>query len=145
MKTWLLPTAAVLGLAACASGVKADKPLPQGQDIRHVCIKQQATRLEYKDREVVEWFRESLTKRNISSEIFNGSKDNCRYLLTYSIKGKRQLIVRGRLRLIDFSGSERAVLGEASYKYRGEEKAIARNNGIQDQIDRMVGELFAAK
>lgn len=140
MKKLTLAISAALLLGACTSGIDERTPVPKEANVMHVCIDERKTGLNYTSKETVAFIQNSLKKKGITSEVFSKSA-NCSNVLKYSFKGKRDLITRGAVSLTRLSG-EKALLGEAGYYRRGEEREISNQVGFEGQIDRIIGELF---
>lgn len=141
MKKLSLVMSSAIVLAGCAAGIDNSEPVEKRGDLKHVCIQEKKTGLNFTSKETVQFISNSLAKKNITSEIYTKSA-NCKYLLTYAIKGKKDLIVRGKLALAEVSAAGNTRIGEVGYKYRGDEKEAAKITGIQGQFDKMVLELF---
>ena len=144
MKNIALTLFSALLFTGCAAGIDVSEPVEKKADLISVCVKEKRTGLNFTDKEVSDFLVNSLAKKNINANIYKGAlPTDCQYELDYRIKGKKELIVRGRLVLLEYSkGNEKIILGQTSYKYRGEAKEIAQQTGIQGQFDLMVGELF---
>lgn len=127
-------------VTGCAAGIDNSKPVEKRADLNHICIQEKKTGLNYTAKETVQFISNSLAKKHIKSDSYvkGGS---CKYLLTYTIKGKKEAIVRGKLVLSDLTAG-RTPIGEVTYKYRGDEKDQFKLSGIQGQFDKMVAELF---
>ncbi|QIW16750.1 hypothetical protein A4G20_10625 [Pasteurellaceae bacterium RH1A] len=144
MKKLVLPILASLVLAGCAGGITKSEPVEQGKNLSKICIQEKKTGLNFTSKELVQFFNNSLAKKNIQAEAFTGQLPaHCKHYLAYSFKGKRELIVNGRVRLIEVAADQtKTTLGDVGYKYRGDEKEIAQQIGLQGQIDKIVGQLF---
>lgn len=127
-------------LAACTSGLDERQPVAKEANIKHICIDERKTGLNYTSKETVQFIQNSLKKKGFTSEVFSKTA-NCSNLLKYSFKGKKDLAVRGAMALVSLD-AERTVLGEVGYYRRGEERDISNQTGFEGQIDRMIGELF---
>lgn len=140
MKKLALIISSSILLTSCAAGIDTSEPVEKRADLTQVCIQEKKSGLNYTSKELVQFVSNSLAKKNISSQIYS-KEANCKYLLAYSLKGKKELIVRGKLTLSELN-AERTLLGEVSYKYRGDARTEAKLTGIQGQFDKMVLELF---
>lgn len=140
MKKFVLAVSAATLLAACTSGLEEREPVAKEANVKHVCIDERKTGLNYTSKEIVQFIQNSLKKKGITSEAFTKT-GSCVNVLKYSFKGKKDLITRGSMSLISING-ERNLLGEVGYYRRGDERDISNQTGFEGQIDRMIGELF---
>lgn len=139
-KSVLILSSATLLLTACTAGIEEREPVAKEANVKHVCINERKTGLNYTSKETVEFIQNSLKKKGITSEVFTKT-GQCSNLLRYSFKGKRDLITRGVITLTQL-GDDKKLLGEVGYYRRGDERDISNQSGISGQIDRMIGELF---
>lgn len=122
-------------LMGCSSVITNSQPVENTNEIKHVCVKQTKSAVFAKA------LSESLNKRNISTEIYQGQPPlSCEYLLAYSLVEEDLVALRAKIRLS--SKSEGKALGEISYKQRGEEKEKVKKTGVRGQTDLMINELF---
>ncbi|PJG85414.1 hypothetical protein [Conservatibacter flavescens] len=143
MKKLFLLSFSLLALTACSAGISNSEPVEAGEKLTHICIRNSPTHLKYSEKEIAQFISNSLNKKRISSEVYTADlSENCTYLLTYSFAGKKNAIIRGKMRLSKYENMQRTSLGEVSYKYRHEEKNKFAQNGIQGQFDLMVSELL---
>lgn len=140
MKKFMLAISTATLLLACTSGLEEREPVAKEANVKHVCIDERKTGLNYTSKEIVQFIQNSLKKKGITSDVFTKT-GNCTNVLKYSFKGKKDLITRGSMSLISING-ERNLLGEVGYYRRGEERDISNQTGFEGQIDRMIGELF---
>lgn len=140
MKKFMLAISTATLLLACTSGLEEREPVAKEANVKHVCIDERKTGLNYTSKEIVQFIQNSLKKKGITSDVFTKT-GNCTNVLKYSFKGKKELITRGSMELISIDG-ERKLLGEVGYYRRGEERDISNQTGFEGQIDRMIGELF---
>ncbi|BFU60922.1 MULTISPECIES: hypothetical protein [Rodentibacter] len=131
-------------LAGCASGLTGSSPAEKRADLTSVCVREQRTSLNFTPKEIAGLIEKSLAKKGIKTVTYEGVKipENCKYVLVSALKGNKELIVRGHLVLRERSDETLNTIGEISYRYRGDEKAIAKQVGIQGQFDKMIAELF---
>ncbi len=142
MKKIVLLTLSTLMLTACAAGISDSQPVEKQAGLTSICVDERKTGLNYTSKEIGEFINASLKKKNIGYVVYNeANKERCQYLLKYSFRGKKELIVRGKMTLRELN-DERKILGEVSYRFRGDEKEIARQTGLAGQIDKMIAELF---
>lgn len=142
MKKLVLMTTSIAILTGCAAGIDNSKPVEPRSDLKHICIKEKKTGLNFTSKETVEFISNSLKQKNITSEIYTAQSPNCKYVLSYLVKGKKEIILRGSLTLTEFANNTKNNIGTVSYKYRGKERESAKLTGIQGQFDKMVLELF---
>lgn len=129
-------------LTACAAGISDSLPVEKQAGLTSICVDERKTGLNYTSKEIGEFINASLKKKNIGYVVYNdANKDRCQYLLKYSFRGKKELVIRGKMTLRELTG-ERKILGEVAYKLRGDEKEIAQQTGLSGQIDKMIAELF---
>lgn len=140
MKKLTIAIGCALLLSACSAGISNSEPVAKRSDLKQVCVDERKTGLNFTSKELVAFIGESLGKKNIATATYQAAPSQCQYLLKYSFRGKKELIVRGKMTLTELR--DRARLGEVSYKYRGDEKEAAKQSGIQGQIDKMIAELF---
>lgn len=141
MKKLALATLSIAILSGCAAGISSSTPVDKAHNISNICIDERKTGLNYTSKEIVEFIQASLNKKNITAITYKENKAQCKYLLKYSIKGKKELMVRGRVTLTEL-GEKRNQLGEVGYAYRGDEREFAKQVGLKGQIDKIIGELF---
>lgn len=127
-------------LSACTSGLDERQPVAREANIKHVCINERKTGLNYTSQETVQFIQNSLKKKGISSEVFSKTA-NCPNVLKYAFKGHKDVALRGTMVLVSL-GDDKNVLGEVGYYRRGEERDISNQAGFEGQIDRMISELF---
>lgn len=141
MKKLILAFSSLAILAGCAAGIDESNPVEKQANLNKICIDERKTGLNYTSKEIVEFVDASLKKKGISSMTYKENKDQCQYLLQYRFKGKKDLIIRGSMTVIQLN-TEKNKLGNVTYKYRGDEREIAKQVGLKGQIDKMVTELF---
>lgn len=131
-------------LASCAAGLTGSTPVEKRADLTSVCVREQRTSLNFTPKEITGFIEKSLAKKGIKTVTYEGTKlpESCKYVLASALKGNKELIVRGHLVLREYSNATLNTLGEISYRYRGDEKAVAKQVGVQGQFDRMISELF---
>lgn len=140
MKKLTLVLSSALLLSACTAGVDVEEAVPREANIKHVCIDDRRTGVNYTLKETIGFIQNSLKKKNITSEVFRPDA-NCTNVLKYRFKGKKDLMVSGRMNLVQL-GDEKKYLGQVEYYRRGEERAISNQIGFEGQIDKMISELF---
>lgn len=141
MKKLILAFSSLAILAGCAAGIDESNPVEKQTNLNKICIDERKTGLNYTSKEIVEFVDASLKKKGISSMTYKENKEQCQYLLQYRFKGKKDLIIRGSMTVIQLN-TEKNKLGNVTYKYRGDEREIAKQVGLKGQIDKMVTELF---
>lgn len=143
MKKLILAFSSLAILAGCAAGIDESNPVEKQANLNKICIDERKTGLNYTSREIVEFVDASLKKKGISSMTYKENKEQCQYLLQYRFRGKKELIMRGSMTVTKL-GTEKSKdkLGYVTYKYRGDEREIAKQVGLKGQIDKMVTELF---
>ena len=141
MKKLTLAVSTAILLSGCAAGISDSEPVEKRADLKQVCVDERKTGLNYTSKEIVEFISTSLAKKNISTVVYQTNKESCKYLLKYNFRGKKELIIRGKMTLTELQTTS-TRLGEVSYKYRGDEREIAQQVGLKGQIDKMVSELF---
>ncbi|OOF70738.1 hypothetical protein [Rodentibacter caecimuris] len=131
-------------LAGCSAGLTDIEPAEKLNDLTAVCVREARSPLNFTPKELTAFITKSLEKKNIKTITYGQAKipENCKYVLATSFKGKKELIVRGRMVLRENTSGTLKDLGEINYRYRGAERDIAKQTGIQGQIDRMISELF---
>ncbi|OOH90649.1 hypothetical protein BMT54_04230 [Pasteurellaceae bacterium 15-036681] len=143
MKKLAFLLASSVVLTACSAGISTSEPVEKRADLTKICIQERPTHLNVTSQDIVQFIQESLAKKNIKSETFKGSlPEHCNNYLKYAFGGKRDLIVRGKMELIEVKDQKRTGIGVVGYKYRGDEKESAQQVGLKGQIDKMVSELF---
>lgn len=141
MKKFVLALLSTGILSGCAAGISTSEPVAKAHNITNICIDERKTGLNYTSKEIVEFIQTSLAKKNIASTTYKENKAQCKYVLKYSFKGKKELIVKGKTTLTEL-GENRTQLGEVGYAYRGDERDIAKHIGLKGQIDKIISELF---
>ncbi len=129
-------------LSSCAGGLTGVEPVPTDKKITSVCLEQRRTRLQFTQEQLHTFFANSLKQqKGISVVAAKAPYDNCQYLLRYNLGGKRNLIVKGTVWLVDWK-NDKETLGRIDYKYRSDEKARAKAVGLQGQLDLIIANLF---
>lgn len=126
-------------LSACSGGVNEDSLISVSPEykIRHLCLKGST-------RGAPDYFVETLTaslkKKNITAERIRDNRIPCDYILAFSVKGNRSVVVGSKLRVL--KGEDHSTLGLVAYKMRGDEKKRVEQVGLQGQTDEMINQLF---
>lgn len=141
MKKLALIMSSVVMLSACSAGVDNSSPIEHLTDLKHICIKEQKTPLNFSSQEIVQFIHNSLMKKQITSEVYKPN-GNCKYILAYSLKGQENIINKAKIAVSEVNNSGRSRIGEVGYKYRGKEVEETKQTGIQGQFDKMITELF---
>lgn len=139
-KISLISIALATLLAGCTSGVDERTAVPREANITHVCIDEHKTQLTYSSKETLQFIQNALKKKGITSEAFNKTA-NCPNILTHSIKGKKEIITRAKIKLTQLEGGKKR-LGEVAYYRRGDERTRSLEVGAEGQLESMINELF---
>ena len=143
-----------VGLTACAStegdsskGTVDKKTLEKRDDLTHLCIPEPTRRIQLRvsDTQIIEAITHSLQRKNIAAEFYRGSEipEHCKYTLAYSLKGKSDVILKGKMTVREKGEEGTSPIGQSYYvNTRGDVRRKSMEIGFDGQIDEMIEELF---
>ena len=143
-----------VGLTACASndgdpskGTVDKMTLEKRSDLTQICIPEPTRRIQLRvsDTQIIEAFTKSLQRKNIAAEFYRGSEipEHCKYTLAYSLKGKSDVILKGKMTVREKGEEGTSPIGQSYYvNTRGDVRRKSMEIGFDGQIDEMIDELF---
>ncbi|AFU20066.1 hypothetical protein [Actinobacillus suis] len=142
MKKLMLGALSLLVVTACTNNFPTTDTVEKRADLTKLCIKESSNpRLA----SFVPSLVKSLKAKGIESEVHINTvpHDSCKYMLSYALNERRNLVLRATVRVSELDGSDYDEIGEVVYKQRSkEEQSASKSNGVQGQTDRIVAELF---